>query len=148
MQAHRDLAIGDFTERAAILARYPNRVLPGLGKRGLIDNPDFCFTEQINHLMRQAALHFVNRPRTLSHKLTQGLHIRPFNAAGHRLNRLAFSIEQQALHVNPRPVPPFAPSHRFQQVIEKVRQPGLKPFQALRLHAAKITTLAQNSRII
>jgi len=143
VQAHRDLAIGDFAQRATILARHPHRVPPGLGKRGLIDDPDLGFTEPIDDLVRQAALDFFDRPRTLSHELPQGLHVSPGDAAGHRLDRLAFPIEQQALHVDPRPVLPFASPHRFQQVFKKMRQPGLEPFHGLRLHAAKVTTVAQ-----
>jgi hypothetical protein len=143
VQAHRDLAIGDFAECAAVLARHSHRVPPGLGKRGLVDDPDLCFTEQINYLVRQPALHFFDRPWTLAHKLAQGLHVRPFNAAGQRLNRLALPIEQQALHVNPRPVPPLAPPQRFQQVLQKVRQSSLKPMHSLWLHTVKVTTLAQ-----
>jgi hypothetical protein len=114
---------------------------PSLRKRSFVNDPDLCLAEQIGHLMRQPALDFLDRPWTLSHKLTQGLHVRPFNAAGHRLNRLAFSIEQQALHVDPRPVPPFTPPHRFQQVLKKMGQSSLKPVQSLRLHAAKVTML-------
>jgi hypothetical protein len=36
----------------------------------------------------------------------------------------------------------LAPPHRFQQVLKKVRQPDLQPFQSLRLHAVKVSTLA------
>ncbi len=87
--------------------------------------------------MRQAALDFLDCPGTLSHKLTQRLHVGPFQAARHRLNRLALSVEQQTLHAHARPVLPFPAPQGFQQVLEKMHQAGLEPFQGLRLRAAK-----------
>jgi hypothetical protein len=40
-------------------------MLPSLGKRDLVNDPDFRFAEQINHLVRQLALDCLDRPWTL-----------------------------------------------------------------------------------
>ena len=143
VQAHRNLAVGDFAQRATILSCHADRVLPGLGKRGFVNEPDFRVTEKIHHLARQAALDFFDGPGTLSHELTQGLNVGAFHAAGHRLDRLPLSIQEQAPYVDACPMLSFATPHRFEQVFKKMRQPGLEPFQGLRLHAAKVTDIAQ-----
>jgi hypothetical protein len=143
VQAHRHLAVGNLAQRTAVLSRYPDRVPPGLGKRGLVEDPDFRFTEKIHDFMRQALLDFGHGPGALTHKLAQGLDVCPFDAVGHRFYRFTLPIEEQTSHVDARPVLPFVAPHRFQQVLKKINQSGLETFQSVRLHAAKVTDVVK-----
>jgi hypothetical protein len=138
MQTHRYLAVGDLAQSAAVLPCHAHRVPPGLRKRGLVEDPDFRFTEKVHDFMRQALLDFGHGPGTLAHKLPQGLHVGTFDAAGQGLDRLALAIQQQALDVDPRPVPALAPPHRFGEVFEKLLQAMIQSFQFFGRHAPTV----------
>ena len=84
----------------------------------------------------ELALDFLDGPRTLPHKLPQGLHVSFRNAIGHWLNRFPVPVQQQPLHVNLGPMPPLAASHRFGQFFQKTRQSFLQRLQSLRFHGS------------
>ncbi len=99
------------------------------------NDPDLCLAEQIYNLACQTSLHFLDRPRALPHELSQGLHVGPFDAAGHGFDRLALSVQQQALNINPGPMASLAATQGLQRVFEKTHQATLQGFQAMRCHA-------------
>jgi hypothetical protein len=138
VQTHGNLAVRNFAQRAAILPPHAHRVLPGLRESGFVDDPDFGLAEKIHHFVRQTPLDLFHRPGALSQKLTQGLYVRSFQTAGHRLNRFAFSVQQQALHVDARPVAAFTAAHRFGQVLQKVLQVTIQCFQGSRCHGVTL----------
>ena len=140
METHRYLAIRHFPQGATVLPRHSHRVRPGLWKGRLINNPNLCLTEQIDHLAGQTLLYFLHGPGTLAHELPQGLHVSAGDARRQRLYRLALPVQQQALNINLRPVASLATPHGFQQVFEKMHQATIEASQALRCHAS---TLAQ-----
>ena len=110
----------------------------GLGKSRLIDNPNLCLTEQVDHLAGQAPLHLFHRPGALTHELPQGLHVGAGDARCQGFDRLALPVQQQALNINLRPVASLATPHGFQQVFEKMHETTLEAFQALRCHAGTL----------
>ena len=84
-------------------------MLARLGKGGFIG-----IAEQVGYFLSQAALHLFHCPSALSGELTQRLHVGSWQAGRQGLNRLALSLQQQALDVNLCPVAPFTASHRFE----------------------------------
>ncbi len=140
--ADRHLAVGNFAQRTAVLSCHADRMLLGLGKRGLIQDPDFRLADQIQDFVRQASLDLFDLLRALTGELPQGLHVGSFAAAGHRLNRLALAVEQQPLHVETRPAAPFVAPHRSEQFIEKMCQPTLGFYQGSRCYAARVADTA------
>src|SRR3954465_3118555 len=72
MQAHRDLAIGGFAERARILARDADRVFALFRESGVIDHPSRG-GEGLGHLLRPALPDGLPRPGALADELLQVL---------------------------------------------------------------------------
>ncbi len=65
VQTDRHLAVGNLAQRTAVLSCHPDRVPPGLGKRGFVEDPDFRLAEQIHDFVRQASLNLSDRPEGL-----------------------------------------------------------------------------------
>ena len=125
VQAHRDLAVGQLAERAAILPGHADGRLARFGKGSLIDHPNLRLAQGIDHLLRQRALHLLDRPGALAGKLPQGLHVGA-HARRHRLDGLALAIEQQAFEILARPMAPLAAPERGEQLVEKSRESSIE----------------------
>ena len=146
METHRHLAVRHLARRAAVLPRHSDRVLPGFGECRFINDPDLRLAQQVHHLASQATLHLLHVPGTLSQELAQCLDI-PTHARRQRFNRLALSVQQQAFQVDPRPVTPFAASHRRGQILQEMSQTAIQGFQSFRRHAPTVTNLMIDCKI-
>ncbi len=128
VKGYSNLAIGDLTQSPAILPSYTHGVFARFRERSFVNNPDFGIGEKINDFPSQAALDIMDRPGTLSNKLTQSLDIGARDSLRNRSDRFSVSIQQQPLQVYARPMPPLTPAHRFKKLPEEQAQPSVQRF--------------------
>ena len=115
MQAHRDLAIGGFAERARILARHTDRVLALFRKSRIVDQPG-CGREGFRYLLRQALPNGLPRPRALADELLQVLLIALGQALGHGADAFALPVQQKTTNIDAAPMTTLAPAERGQHL--------------------------------
>jgi len=97
---HRELTIGNFAQRAAVLARHAHRVRALFRKAGRIENQDaVAFRNHRAQLTPDAG----DIPRRVTDEMLKGL-IRPrvVHALEHRAHRLPATVGQQAEQIPPK----------------------------------------------
>lgn len=148
MQTHCHLAVGDLPQRAAVLSRGTDRMFARLRKRRLVDHPAHRLMTVLTQPLRQPLLNLRHGPRTLVQKLVQRLLVGAREPRRHGLHRFTVSIQEQALHVNPGPVPPLAASDRLDQIFQKLAQPPLHPRQLFWRHAGSLSPRLEKDKLL
>ena len=100
---HRDLAIGDLAERAAVLAGHTNGGRPLLRKAGTVENQH---PVPIGNRGAHATPHWRGRPRRVGDEMLEGL-IRPgiADARQHGAHRFAPTVAQQPEQISAERTP-------------------------------------------
>ncbi len=138
VKGYSNLAIGDLTQSPAILPSYTHGVFARFWERSFVNNPGLGSGEKINDFLGQAALDIMDRPGTLSNKLTQSLDICTRDSFRNRFDGFSVSIQQQPLQVYSRPMPSLTPAHWFKKLPEEQAQPSVQRFQLLFFHESTV----------
>ena len=97
---HRDLAIRNLAQRAAVLARHPNRVLALFRKTGPIDDQHAVAFGQHREETPPDPIGVPGRVRDEMLKGLVGDRLR--DAGHHGLHRLPIAVAEEAMHVGPQ----------------------------------------------
>ena len=115
VHTHRDLTVRRLPERAAILARHADRLVPLLGETGFVNDQYRLRQQPVEHQRRERRLQRRPRPRTLIDKLPQRLDVAARHALRDRCDRLALAVEQEPANIFARVhLPLAAPEQRRQ----------------------------------
>src|ERR1019366_4811402 len=121
MPRHDALTVGDFAQRATILAGHTDGMAALLGQTGVIEHEDAGLGGATAPLLAQPKKHSLVLPRTLIDELLQRLVVAT-DPGGQRLNRLALTLAQQALQILAAPVATFAPTQLRRELCHEALQ--------------------------
>jgi hypothetical protein len=140
MNADRDLAIIDASERTRVLTRNADRVFAFLREPGVVDDERFDTGQLAIDLRRYSRKHFRVGPRRETDRLLQSLTHR-FDLGRvvdeprrHRLHALALAIEQQARHVRRHRSSSLGATHAVDHRVDEPVQLAIQSVDLSSLH--------------